>query len=66
VEIDTPESGSLIKKLNSVVHKGLCDRTLILLLPGEIEAGDDTGVLVEARALWETAQGGFDAAHSDI
>jgi len=38
----------------------------ILALPGEIEAGDDTGVLVEAGALRESAQGGFDAANANV
>jgi hypothetical protein len=61
-----PEPRSLIKKHKPVADKGLRDRAGVLLLAGEIEAGDNTGVLVEAGALWESSQGGFDAAHANV
>lgn len=59
MEVDTPEPGSLIEKLVPVAGKGLHDRAGVLILPGKIEASDDTGVLVQAGALRESAQGGL-------
>ncbi len=66
VEVDAPKAGGLIEKLDPVVCEGFSDRIQILALPGQIEAGDDAGVLIEAGALRQTAQGGLDAANANV
>src|SRR5208337_1641370 len=59
MQVDAPKACRLFQKLDPVACEGFRDPICVLVLPGEIEAGHHTGVLVEASAGRQSAQGGF-------
>ena len=66
MEVDAPKGRCPIEVRETIARERLCYVISVLLLPGKIEPGHHSRVLIEARSFWQSTQCAFNLTNPSL